>query len=163
MSDPVAFSLELPQGHDPLVHVSRLLELAGSVPDIVNVTIKTRAADRVALWRGLLSDSLVDDDDDGIYVRGAASADAIASIRSATAHDAVELCWDVDFWQSADGSAMTPAADNFIYLRINAREDLQFEEPGCVDLGITVNSHSSDPDVEDAAEIVAAHAGLSLR
>jgi hypothetical protein len=139
------------------------MELAGSVPDVVNVTIKTRAADRVASWRGILSDSSVDDDgDDGIYVRGAAPAGVIASILSAAAHDAVELCWDVDFWQSADGSAMTPAADNFIYLRINAREDLRFDEPGCVDLGITVNSHSSDPDVEDAAEIVAVHAGLSL-
>src|SRR5690348_16081238 len=67
MSDPVAFSLELPQGHDPLVHVRRLLELAGSAPDVVDVTIKTRAADRVAVWRRILSDSSVDDD--GIYVR----------------------------------------------------------------------------------------------
>jgi Uma2 family endonuclease len=35
--------------------------------------------------------------------------------------------------------------------------------PGFVDLAITVSSHSSDPDAEDAAALIAAHVGLAVR
>jgi hypothetical protein len=162
VSDPIPFALDLPDDADPLAYIADLLELAGSVPDRLFVTAKTDRADRVEVWKGLVSDAAVDGDGDDTYVSGSARAEAAASLMEAAEDDALELTWRIVYWKDDEGEAMTPASDNEIRVRLNCREEPRFHEPGAVELAIAVNSHTTDPDVEDVAEIIADHVGLSL-